>query len=94
MHFAALAFSLLSTALVVGASAFTNPNAPRQPQACNKDYSYEACGACHYFRQCLDERTKAWITPCKSCDHTSWCNCTAPPDLLDPPQDSPKKFRF
>lgn len=63
MHFTTLAFSLLSTALVASASAFTNPNAPRQPPACNKDYSYEACGACHYFRQCLDERTRAWITP-------------------------------
>ncbi|OJD35768.1 phd finger family protein [Diplodia corticola] len=91
MHFANLACALLSTAIAVNASPFANPDvSSAQGPPCNKDFSDEACGSCHYFRQCIDDRTKAWITPCEGCDHTSWCNCTAPPDILDPPQN----FRF
>ncbi|KKY24742.1 hypothetical protein UCDDS831_g02360 [Diplodia seriata] len=89
MRFISLACALLSTALAVSASPLANPDAPN----CNKDFSNEACGSCHYFRQCIDDRTKAWITPCEGCDHTSWCNCTAPPDILDPPQHA-QQFRF
>ncbi|EOD52046.1 phd finger family protein [Neofusicoccum parvum] len=82
MHFYTFAFALLSAALAVKATPLASPDAAAP---CNKDFSQEACGACHFFRQCLDSRTNAWIVPCKACDSTSWCDCTAPPGHNDPP---------
>ncbi|KAK8162587.1 hypothetical protein BKA80DRAFT_273129 [Phyllosticta citrichinensis] len=54
-----------------------------RPSKCNKQYDPAACGACHYWKDCLT-RSGAWIYPCAACDFTSWCNCTAPAGLLGP----------
>ncbi|KAK7550995.1 hypothetical protein IWX49DRAFT_344660 [Phyllosticta citricarpa] len=53
------------------------------PRKCNKQYDKAACGACHYWKDCLAPNG-AWYYPCAACDFTSWCNCTAPAGLLGP----------
>lgn len=90
MHFYAITFALLAAAFTAQANPIQcehstdgmencHEQRDNSPPACNKDFSGEACGACHFWRQCLDQRTQQWIVPCPACDSTSWCNCTAPP---------------
>lgn len=60
MQFHAIAIALFSAILAARATPVANPN---HDAACNKDWSPDACGACHYWRQCLDSRTDEWISP-------------------------------
>ncbi|KAK8208167.1 hypothetical protein IWZ01DRAFT_542741 [Phyllosticta capitalensis] len=80
---------ILAAALISFISAcVASPLTEASPSKCNKDYDPAACGACHYWKNCLT-KDLAWIYPCAACDFTSWCNCTAPAGVLGPEPGTP-----